>query len=219
MLRGGPLGVQEWNRLRADGEMLPDLSGVNLSRCNLIGVDLHGLRVVEAHLGGSELDRADLSGADLSRTDMAACRLYCADLRGAILRGANLRSAYVVHADLTDIDLRGADLTAADLSSAELHVADSEDVSTSMYRADRLPLIDEVKEALFEILQKTDILDLPNARKQQLANHVDDLIRELLKSPPNPRRAVDLFDIIGETAPPLVADIPKAVFLRLERVS
>jgi uncharacterized protein YjbI with pentapeptide repeats len=235
MLRGGPYGVQEWNRWREEGEILPDLSGWNLSRCNLIGADLHGLVFRGAFFGGSELDRANLSGADLTRADMRACRLYYANLSDAILSDANLCSADLghadlgradlghadlTHADLTDTDLRGANLTEADLSFTVMNVADAGDVVASMRRAGRLPLHEEVKDGLFEILQKMDILDdLDGTRSQQVADRVDDLIRELLKSPPNPRRAVSLLDLIGEIAPPLVADVPRRVFLRLRRVN
>jgi hypothetical protein len=94
-------------------------------------------------------------------------------------------------------------------------VADSGDVRTSMRRADDLPLSDDVKHGLFEILQKIDLLDLPSTRRQEVANGVDDLIRELLKSPMNRRRAAELFALISEIAPPLVARVPQGVFLEL----
>ncbi len=217
ILRTGRPGVESWNNLRAGVESIPDLSGVNLSRCDLTGVDLHALCLSEAFFGGSVLDRADLRGVDFRWADMPACRLSCANLTGANLSQANLRSACVANSDFTDSNLRGTNLVAVNLSSAVLHVADSGDARTSIRRAGELPLSDDVKHGLFEILQKMDLLDLPSAMRQQVANGVDDLIRELLKSPLNPEKVTELFALIGEIAPPLVAEVPQSVFVELGR--
>ncbi len=84
--------VAAWNRRRAEGAELPDLSGANLSGAYLRGADLR-----RAYLRGANLSEANLSGADLR----------WANLRGANLRGADLRRAY-----LHEADLRGAKIDA-----------------------------------------------------------------------------------------------------------
>jgi uncharacterized protein YjbI with pentapeptide repeats len=59
-------GVEVWNAWRkANPEIEPDLSGVNLSSGNLS----------KAYLGRTDLSGADLRGADLSDADMMAANL------------------------------------------------------------------------------------------------------------------------------------------------
>jgi hypothetical protein len=97
--------VREWNKRKASGEPIPDLSGAKLR-----GVDLTG---------------ADLSGAVLRGVNLSEADLYCAVLSGAVLSGADLSRAFLFAARLggsflNTSDLNGANLFAADLGNAHL---------------------------------------------------------------------------------------------------
>jgi hypothetical protein len=195
-------------------EAIPLLQEVNLSRQDLNGAKLCGLCLRIAFLGGSSLVEADLCGADLRGADLQACRLFRACLRGSDLREANLRSADVEGADLTDADLRGANLLGVRISRATLTVTDPDDIGTSMQRVTKLPLADDVKQALLEVLQKLDISDsLSHSRKRQVALHLDELIKEMLQCPSDPEQMAKLLAMITEVAPPLAAEVSETVSL------
>jgi hypothetical protein len=212
LLRRGQDGVRQWNGRRQEGESVPDLSNVNLSRCDLMGVDLRGACLRGTFLGGSDLDGADLKDADLRQADLPGCRLYKTDLRGADLRDANLFDAYVLGADCTDVDLRGANLASVEFTLAVLRITDLKNVGRSMQRLEKLPLDDDLRHRLAEILQKLDILDdLSDGAKQEVAPRFDDLIKALLQSPPNADKVAELQDVLSAIAPPLAAEVSKAV--------
>ncbi|HBB31218.1 MAG TPA: hypothetical protein DDZ80_16405 [Cyanobacteria bacterium UBA8803] len=99
-------GVEAWNQWRENNDqILPDLSGADLSRANLN----------EANLSMANLNQVDLRMANLSDADLTR-----ADLRGADLRGANLRGANLNQADLTGTDLSGAHLTLVNMIESNL---------------------------------------------------------------------------------------------------
>ena len=110
LLRGGKDGIQEWNRLRSEGESTPTLSKVNLSGTNLC----------EADLRGTDLQEANLSGAELVGVHLGEANLVGVDFTGANLDSANLREANLQLADLTEVLLHKADLRKANLVSAKL---------------------------------------------------------------------------------------------------
>lgn len=214
LLRGGQEGVLEWNARCRRGEAIPDLAHVNLSRCDLIGVDLHGAHLSGSFLGGSHLDCANLSQADLERADMPACPLYEANLRRANLREANLRGANVSCADITDADFRGANLCDVDLSSAMLCVTDLDDIRSSMCRIEGLPLHEDVRDILLELMQKLDILEVTTSKgKQVLTNSINRLITALLRTPRDADQVRRLLAVIRDVAPPLVEDLAAHVLM------
>ena len=113
-----------------------DLTGVSLSRLNLVGAaqsptapNLH-----QAQLGGAELDgidfgRADLRNADLTGATMrgiklrgivAQGRLANVDLSGVFLEGVNLSRSFLKDAKMTRAKLGGANLRDASLLGADL---------------------------------------------------------------------------------------------------
>jgi hypothetical protein len=205
LLQSGPRGVQQWNRVRQDGESIPDLSSANLSRRDLMDADLHGVCLQGACFGGSDVDRADLSEADLRYADMAACCLCAANLRCADLRQANLRCACVACADFTNADLTGANLAAVDFSTVLMRVVDPKDVRASMRRVDWLPLRDDARHCVLEILQKADIAeDLTERARQEVAACVDSLIKELLKRSLDSGQIARLLEDVRQIAPELV---------------
>jgi uncharacterized protein YjbI with pentapeptide repeats len=108
LLRGGPEGVEEWNRRRSASDVFGDLAGIDLSGAH---VNKAG-RITGAVLRKAVLSQVNLRGADLTEADLTE-----ADLRGADLLKANLCGATLEGADLRGADLRGADLT-------EYHYAD-----------------------------------------------------------------------------------------------
>jgi uncharacterized protein YjbI with pentapeptide repeats len=124
-------GVEVWNEWRKKHkDIVPDLSGADLSTRKLAGVDL----------SKAELFRADLSGAELFGADLREAKLSEAKLRGTDLSGANLRRTALLRVDLggearlsganlseaslEGAILRGAKLARADLSGADLSWAD-----------------------------------------------------------------------------------------------
>jgi|GEM_PF-1029955 len=124
---GGEGTIQEWNRRRAKGEEIPDLSGADLEGTDLRGADLSGTELCSAILADAKLsdanfsganlriahlNRADLSGADLSSADFGRAELLDANLSGAILNKANLVGVtFVAYDGRSTTNLSGADLT------------------------------------------------------------------------------------------------------------
>jgi uncharacterized protein YjbI with pentapeptide repeats len=133
LLRGGPEGVAEWNRLRVSGEEIPDLaeanligadlSKANLSRANLGNANLIGANLIGAKLIGAKLIQANLSNANLIGANLIGAKLGEAKLFRANLREANLREAKLYHADLSAANLIQANLSAANLIEAKLRQA------------------------------------------------------------------------------------------------
>ncbi|PKK85069.1 MAG: hypothetical protein CVT49_00580 [candidate division Zixibacteria bacterium HGW-Zixibacteria-1] len=87
LLRGGPKGIEEWNRRRVEGENVPNLLDVNLRSAILRNANLSRI-----NLRIADLWKADLRGADLRDAD-----LRIADLRNADLRNANLSGAIIYY--------------------------------------------------------------------------------------------------------------------------
>jgi hypothetical protein len=133
LLRGGPPGIREWNRLLLSGETTPNLADADLGGLDLEGVQLSGASLGDARLGDANLTLAGLVGTDLAGAGLRRANLDGADLTGALLAGADLREANLVGARLTGADLRGAALygahlgrtTLANLDLSEAHGLDS----------------------------------------------------------------------------------------------
>ena len=96
-----------------------------LTNCNFTGSKLLGARLQGAHMEKTVLHGADLSGAILVSTDlkyaqMADAVLDQADLSGACLYEVNGHGALFTRVKMQDADLRKAQLTEADFSGALL---------------------------------------------------------------------------------------------------
>jgi len=112
-------GVEVWNAWRkANREIVPDLSEVNLGWTSLSRADLSGARLKTTHLTGAILVAANLNGADLSGAFLDSAHLNGARLKGAHLKGANLIGTY----------LRGANLTRATIDMTTFGDNDLSDV-------------------------------------------------------------------------------------------
>ena len=117
-------GVTAWNKWRRENaNILPDLSGANLSKANLSGANLSEANLVGANLTEANLTEANLTGANLSKANLIEANLREAELSGANLSEANLSGANLNGANLSDANLTGANLTGADLSGADLYGA------------------------------------------------------------------------------------------------
>ncbi len=127
-------GVDAWNEWRKrHPEVIPDLSGANLSGAelpeanlsmvNLTGADLSEATLSTANLLGAKLRRAELSVADLREADLRCAYLKGASLRKADLSGAKLWSTDLTAADLSGVCFRGTDLVDAILDEANLTAA------------------------------------------------------------------------------------------------
>jgi len=104
-------GVEVWNKWREEHrDILPTLSGADLTGALLGGADL----------SGADLTNADLTGADLSSADLTGALLGGTDLTGADLGGANLSVAVLISAVLNGADLTGALLYETVLSNVNL---------------------------------------------------------------------------------------------------
>jgi uncharacterized protein YjbI with pentapeptide repeats len=115
LLKGGPEGIDEWNRKRVFGEEIPSLLEADFCTADLRAADLRA-----ADLRAAQLFCADLRCAHLTDAILVAANLRSAKFGGANLVAANLRGADLGGADLTAANLRGADLRGADLSRAHL---------------------------------------------------------------------------------------------------
>ena len=120
LLKGGPEGIAEWDRLRNVGEQIPDLRGADLHSANLFGADLHSANLHSANLFGANLHSANLHSANLFGAKLRDANLSDAKFHFAHLNRARLNRANLNNAKLTDANLSGADLSGADLNQAYL---------------------------------------------------------------------------------------------------
>jgi uncharacterized protein YjbI with pentapeptide repeats len=115
-------GVVFWNQWRKENpDVIPELSGVNLSNAILSGFNLF-----QANLSEANLSRADLKSANLSRSS-----LFKANLSRSVLSGADLFGADFFGADLREANLRGAQAQATNFQKAQLTGACIEDWKVS----------------------------------------------------------------------------------------
>jgi hypothetical protein len=104
--------VDAWNNWRLEHEdVIPDLSGADLSDIYIGYADLS-----YANLNKAQLRHATILAADLRHASLLDANLGQTNLINAYLGGAVLINAYLGGADLS-----GANLTGADLSYATLH--------------------------------------------------------------------------------------------------
>jgi len=120
-------GVEVWNEWRrANPDVVPDLSGANLSRLTntkLAGANFSGSRLVRtdfdySYLKGCDLREANLSEALCHNTTLIEANLTSAILVGAKMSRANLCSADCSNADFTDAFLGGASFVRTNVSGA-----------------------------------------------------------------------------------------------------
>ena len=78
------------------------LSGANLSGCNLIRANLFGAIMNRVNLHQANLRGANLGSARLRKANLRGAVMDSANLIGADLRGANLQTANLQNADLTN---------------------------------------------------------------------------------------------------------------------
>ncbi len=108
--------TKNWNEWRGkNSNIIPDLSGADLSGANLSGANL-----ISADLSWANLISADLSGANLSEANFNGAYLNGANLNGANLNGANLSEANLISADFSWVNLISADLSRTNLSGQNL---------------------------------------------------------------------------------------------------
>lgn len=116
-------GVKPWNKWRkANPQIEPDVSGVDLERANLRGINLGG----SYNPANGNLGNIDLEGINLSNADLREACFYDARLFDANLTGANCEKANFVGANLARAYLIGTNLSHADLSNAYLSEANFE---------------------------------------------------------------------------------------------
>lgn len=122
-------GIPEWNKWRKlNPEIMPSLSGIDLSNRNFIGANFSGVDFFRTNLDGSCLQAANLSDAKLERAELVDSDLKGANLDGANLyqancSGANFSNASFDSANLKQINLSGAKLCGANLINADLFEA------------------------------------------------------------------------------------------------
>jgi uncharacterized protein YjbI with pentapeptide repeats len=150
-------GVASWNRWReAQPQLLPDLSGLTLSReefedsaiwdsksekVDLSGIDLsgasmHRATLLEVNLRSATLERADLLGATLDRVDM----------NRAVLRRASLARSSLNRVKLREANLEGAIFTSSRLEKTDLERANLRNVSWTYARLMTVHMTEAVSE-------------------------------------------------------------------------
>jgi len=128
-------GVKSWNNWRSlNGDVQPDLAGVDLRNLDLQGINLSKARLEGTNFANSDLRNANFSSAhlecaclalaDLEDAILAFSNLTSADLRATNLRNASLEDADLKHANLAHACLEGAILAYADLAHANLMDSD-----------------------------------------------------------------------------------------------
>ena len=131
-------GVSTWNEWRRQNlDLVPDLSGIDLSRAQLVDTYLGRTNLV-----GANLSRANLSGANLGKSDLTGANLSYANLYRAILSTANLTGADLTQVHLREAQLNGAILEGATLSKANLRGAFLTNASLTGAKAIGAKLID-----------------------------------------------------------------------------
>ncbi|MFM7190305.1 MAG: pentapeptide repeat-containing protein [Microcystaceae cyanobacterium] len=86
------------------------LSGMNLSRLDLVEVNLSGANLSNTNLHEAKLISANLSGANLFQANLQRANLIGANLSKTDLRKANLMGANLFQADLNGANLMDANL-------------------------------------------------------------------------------------------------------------
>jgi uncharacterized protein YjbI with pentapeptide repeats len=140
-------GVEVWNEwIQENPNVVPDLSGADLSyaklaKARLSEANLENANLKEANLSGADLERAHLSGTDLSMANLNYAFLEDADLsmtilvrskfRKAYLKQANLQGANITITALRESCLEGANLSRANLSWSNLSNANLEGANLS----------------------------------------------------------------------------------------
>ena len=134
-------GVQVWNEWREENYQLiePDLSGINLTECDLQGAFLDGTNfqktnLSRANIRNARLNRtvltetvligANLDGTSLSGVDLRSTILTNASLCGACLSGSNLMGLNLRATRLERVNLNGAELSGSNLSELKLYNVD-----------------------------------------------------------------------------------------------
>lgn len=113
-------GIDAWAGWRkAHAGSFPDLRGL---QCE--GEDLSGFDLSRCNLHGANFTRAQLDGADLRHCDLVQARFGSARLHGTRFHGANLRKCVLYRADMTATDLTQCNLHRATLDGARLSGTD-----------------------------------------------------------------------------------------------
>jgi len=154
ILQQGSPGVGEWNRRRAKGWKIPDLSEVDLS-----GIDLRGINFRDA-----ELRKTSFVGTNLSDAQLHDAELHGADLRRAVLVNTICDRAEFDNSNLQDANLRGANLNRTVFKEANLQGVDFTDANMGLCRLIRCDLASAVVEnAIIGDVQLEDLQSVPQA--------------------------------------------------------
>ncbi len=97
--------------IAANPEVILDLSGENLSRCDLNGLKVVGVNCEKAMLEQVVLENAAIPHSQFDLADLRHARMNNADISGASFVAANLQSASLVRAVAPGAVFSGANLT------------------------------------------------------------------------------------------------------------
>ena len=134
LLKNDEIDVKGWNEWRKrNAQVIPEISGTNLSgknftladkdgwmveSINLESTDLEKVCLENAYLEGANLKDAYLEGANLKNAD-----LFNAQLMNSYFEGANLEGAKLFNANLEGANFLGANLKGVNLGNAYLENA------------------------------------------------------------------------------------------------
>ena len=113
-------GKKLWNSWRDENSLS---KSIDLSKSNLDGLNLSGYNLSHCNLENSSLIDTNLKSANLSHANCRKCRFIAANLTQAVLDGANLDSADFLTAIVIKISLKGLDLRKVNLDTFDLRGA------------------------------------------------------------------------------------------------
>jgi uncharacterized protein YjbI with pentapeptide repeats len=128
-----------------------NLSGLNLTGCDMFRANLHGTDFSEARLVKIRAHSADLSSAAFTKADVEAAQMQKTNLSDARFRGARLVSTKLQRATAQHAAFDGAALQEANFDGADLRAASfrGADLNNSFFRGTQFdePALSSILEA------------------------------------------------------------------------
>ncbi|HEX8129985.1 MAG TPA: toll/interleukin-1 receptor domain-containing protein [Pyrinomonadaceae bacterium] len=121
-------GAEVWNRWRAQTNVEPDLSDVNLPEINFAWGKLNLSRM---NLRGMDFSYTTFNRADFSESDLSAGSFDFGHFMWANFTNANLDSAFLIGSDLRFANFNGANLSNTNLDATNLSDANLESTNFS----------------------------------------------------------------------------------------
>jgi uncharacterized protein YjbI with pentapeptide repeats len=123
LLGGWTQGIAAWNRRRAAGQRPADLSGLSIVAVDWRGANLSGVNLSRCNLVGIKFDDVNAAGAVMKGTNQGKT-FRRTNFTGAILTGSNFNHGHGVKTTFDRANLRGAELGFATFERCRFNQAD-----------------------------------------------------------------------------------------------